>query len=1343
MSRLIFEARRRLPPPRSRKGTITIEAPPELPRVIPPSLLRRAMPYLIVILIVGMIVALVATGMRVISPQTLFFPFVLLLAATALYRGNDNKTRTEEVDAERADYLRYLSVVRDNIRTQAAEQRAAALWSHPEPAALAAVPGSRRQWERDPHDPDFLVLRAGRHSVPLATAVRVSDVADEIDLEPVSHSALRSLLDTQRTVRDVPTGIDLTKVSRITLFIDAENAGSAGSAEAEARAALRAWIAQAVTWHDPTVLGVALAARDLEGRDWSWLKWLPHVDIPGQLDGVGPARYLSTSPDELVELLGPALVDRAVFTGEPSDSLRHLLVLVDDPDYDVDASTLATGRSGVTVVHFSTTAPHREQYSDPERPILRIADGTIERWQTGGWQPYIDSADQLGADDASHLARQLSRWDSNPTHTGLRSAATRGATFNTLLGIPDASQLDVPALWAPRSRDEELRVPIGVTATGEPLMFDLKDEAEGGMGPHGLMIGMTGSGKSQTLMSILLSLLTTHSADRLIVIYADFKGEAGADSFRNFPQVVAVISNMAEKKSLADRFADTLRGEVARREVLLREAGRQVQGSAFNSVTEYENAIAAGHDLPPVPTLLVVADEFTLMLADQPEYAELFDYVARKGRSFRIHILFASQTLDVGRIKDIDKNTSYRIGLKVASPSVSRQVIGVDDAYHIESGKEYKGIGFLVPAPGATPVKFRSTYVDGIYDPPRTAKALVFESIPEPKLFTAGAVEPDLGTVISGGDDDEPVGPPRKLIATIGEQLARYGPVAPQLWLPPLDEPIPLTPLLARAGIPQRQWRWPLGEIDKPFEMRRDPLIFDATSSAGNVVIHGGPKSGKSTALQTFILSAASLHSPRDVTFYCLDYGGGQLRAVQDLAHVGSVASALEPERIRRTFGELEQLLLSRQRREAFRDRPGNGQGNGHGNGSSGDDGFGEVFLVIDNLYAFGRDNTDQFNTRNPLLAKVTELVNVGLAYGIHVIITTPSWLEVPLAMRDGLGLRLELKLHDARDSNVRVVGALRRPADAVPHDQPGRGLTTAAEHFLFAAPELDQVAAINARHPGVSAPPVRLLPTNLAPDAIGPLYRGPEQVVIGQREEDLAPVVLDFAENPLLLVFGDSKSGKTTLLRHIIRTVREHSSADRVAFTVLDRRLHLVDEPLFPDNEYTPNLDRVTPAILGLANLIESRRPPVGLSAAELSRWSYEGHTHYLIIDDVDQIPDSAAISGPYIGQRPWTPLIGLLAQAADLGLRVIVTGRATGSGHGLMTNPLLRRFNDLQATTLMLAGNPQDSGKIRGQRFGRLPAGRAILLGDSDTPTYVQLVNPLVGESVGDGSRGDSLRG
>ncbi|WP_082763770.1 type VII secretion protein EccCb, partial [Mycolicibacterium mucogenicum] len=536
------------------------------------------------------------------------------------------------------------------------------------------------------------------------------------------------------------------------------------------------------------------------------------------------------------------------------------------------------------------------------------------------------------------------------------------------------------------------------------------------------------------------------------------------------------------------------------------------------------------------------------------------------------------------------------------------------------------------------------------------------------------------------------------------------------LWLAPLDEPIALPELLAGTEIPAGHGRWPLGEIDRPFQMRRDPLVFDATSAAANLVIHGGPKSGKSTALQTFVLSAAATHSPRAVTFYCLDYGGGGLRSLKPLAHVGSVASPLEPERIRRTFGELEQLLASRQARAAA------------GDGDLRDDGYGDVFLVIDNLYAFSRDNTDMFNTRNPLLSKVTELVNTGMAYGIHVVITTPNWLEVPLAMRDGLGLRLELKLADSRDSNV--------PADGVPADQPGRGLTMAAEHFLFAEPDLGAIAAINARYPGQTAPPVRLLPTDLAPETLAPLYHSPETVVIGQREQDLAPVTVDFAANPLLMVLGDAKSGKTTLLRHLIRTVRDNSTPESVAFTVIDRRLHLVDEPLFPDNEYTPNVDRVTPAMLGLAALLEKRRPPAGLTAAELSGWTYRNgqgnHLHYLIIDDVDQIPDAPAVSGPFVGQRPWTALLGLLSQASELGLRVIVTARAAGSAHAVMTAPLLRRLNELQATTVMLSGNPQDSGRIRGHRFNRLPAGRAMVLGDSDEATYVQLINPLVADPI-----------
>ena len=722
--------------------------------MIPPSLLRRAMPVVIVMLIVGMIVAMVATGMRLISPQTLFFPFVLLLAATALYRGNDNKMRTEEVDAERADYLRYLSVVRDNVRAQAAaaagRRRSGRI---PNPAAsgrharVTTAVGTRPARPRLPGGAGRPCTRS-----PLDTALRVNDAADEVDLEPVSHSALRSLLDTQRTVRDVPTGIDLTKVSRITVLGDAD----------EVRGAVRAWVAQAVTWHDPTVLGVALATRDLEiaGLVLAEVVAARRHSRPKSTASARPATCPPT-PTSWSRCWARRWPTARRSPGGPADALRHLLIVVDDPGLRRERFG-AGGRPGRCHrrAPLAPHAPHREQYSDPERPILRHRE---RRHRT--------LADRRLA--ALHRQRRPARrrrrrrtWPAGcragtPTRrtAGLRSAATRGATFTTLLGIPDASRLDVPTLWAPRHRDDELRVPIGVTATGEPLIFDLKDEAEGGMGPHGLMIGMTGSGKSQTLMSILLSLLTTHSADRLIVIYADFKGEAGADIFRNFPQVVAVISNMAEKKSLADRFADTLRGEVARRETLLREAGRQVQGSAFNSVTEYENAIAAGHDLPPIPTLFVVADEFTLMLADHPEYAELFDYVARKGRSFRIHILFASQTLDVGKIKDIDKNTSYRIGLKVASASgVAVRSSAWRTRTTSSRARSTRASASWCPLPvprrssSAAPMSTASTIRR------RQPKTLVVHSVPEPKLFTAGRVEPDQTTVIAGTDDEEPVG---------------------------------------------------------------------------------------------------------------------------------------------------------------------------------------------------------------------------------------------------------------------------------------------------------------------------------------------------------------------------------------------------------------------------------------------------------------------------------------------------------------------------------------------------------------------------------------------------------
>ena len=361
--------------------------------------------------------------------------------------------RTEEVDAERADYLRYLSVVRDNVRAHAAEQRAALEWSHPEPELLAAVPGTRRQWERDPHDPDFLVVRAGLHDAPLNTTLRVKDTADEIDLEPVSHSTLRGLLDVQRTVRiGACRASTSTKVSRITVLGEPD----------EVRGALRAWIAQAVTWHDPAVLGVALAAPDLEGDDWSWLKWLPHNDIPGEVDGVGPARYLAEHRRRPARAAGAGARRPGRLRIRRRARGQHLLIVLDDPEADPSAVVPSAGArrrdARAPVAPKSRTA---SSIRIPSGPSCGSPTAGSSAGRRAAGSPTSTPPTSLASRDARHLARRLSRWDSNPSQartaaTGVadlhhaarhpgrrrtrrRRACGRRATATTNCGCPSAS----------------------------------------------------------------------------------------------------------------------------------------------------------------------------------------------------------------------------------------------------------------------------------------------------------------------------------------------------------------------------------------------------------------------------------------------------------------------------------------------------------------------------------------------------------------------------------------------------------------------------------------------------------------------------------------------------------------------------------------------------------------------------------------------------------------------------------------------------------------------------------------------------------------------------------------
>jgi len=386
------------------------------------------------------------------------------------------------------------------------------------------------------------------------------------------------------------------------------------------------------------------------------------------------------------------------------------------------------------------------------------------------------------------------------------------------------------------------------------------------MGPHGLVIGATGSGKSELLRTLVLGLTLTHAPDDLNLVLVDFKGGATFAGMSDLPHVSAVITNLAQELTLVDRMQDALAGEMVRRQQLLRDAGN------LASVRDYESARAARPDLPPLPSLLIVVDEFSELLAARPEFIDLFVAIGRLGRSLGLHLLLASQRLEEGRLRGLESHLSYRIGLRTFSAGESRTVLGVPDAYELPADP---GLGYLRPDP-ATLLRFRAAHVSG---PPRGRTPVRREdggSPPGILPFTVSEVLlPDAARPAPDPAVPEPPVDRESVLDLAVRRMAGRGPAAHQVWLPPLDQPDPLGDLMPdlvahpTLGLVSRRWRdagrlvVPLGTIDRPREQRRDTLTVDLAGAGGHAVVVGGPRSGKSTLLRTLVAGIALTTTPQ------------------------------------------------------------------------------------------------------------------------------------------------------------------------------------------------------------------------------------------------------------------------------------------------------------------------------------------------------------------------------------------------------------------------------------------------------------------------------------------------
>lgn len=1204
---------------------------------------------------------------------------------------------------DRRDYLKYLAQTRRTVRRTACAQRDAQLYLQPAPEQLwSVVADGGRVWERRAGDEDFGQARLGLGAQRLSTPLSAPETAPADELEPLCAGAMQRFLAVHGSLDGLPMAVSMRAFYHVTVSGRPESAQSAA----------RAMVAQLVTLHSPEDLVVAVVAGPGAVARWEWTKWLPHVQVPGQFDGAGSKRLFGDDLGELELLLAPRLEGRPRFGREvrPLLDRPHVVVVLDGATVEPDSLLAAAeGLQGVTVVE---VVPG--ELDAPRGGLSVVVRPGLLRLESGAGLVYEGVPDGLPLPAAEALARQLAPLragggdDDEPLLADL--------DFTDLLNLGDAGSADVARTWRPRSVSERLRVPIGVGEDGLPVMLDLKEAAQEGMGPHGLCVGATGSGKSELLRTLVLGLAVTHSSETLNFVLADFKGGATFAGMSQLPHVAAVITNLADDLTLVDRMGDAIRGELQRRQELLRSAGN------YAGIHDYEKARAAGAALEPLASLVLVIDEFSELLTAKPDFIDMFIQIGRIGRSLGVHLLLASQRLEEGKLRGLDTYLSYRIGLRTFSAAESRTALGVPDAYHLPS---LPGSGYL-KAGTQEMTRFKAAYVSGAYRTggpalpagrlPAERRAVVFSALPVPVEYPAPDSAPPVAVPADARDDALA----DTVLDVIVRRLEGQGVPAHQVWLPPLDRAPTLDQLLpglaatADRGFTSTEYSRPggltvpLGLIDKPFEQRREVLYRDFSGAAGHMMVVGGPQSGKSTLLRTLIVSFALTHTPREVQFYGLDFGGGGLASLADLPQVGGMAARLDPERVRRTVAEVAGVLAGREeffrahaidsvatyrRRRALGELPG--------------EAWGDVFLVIDGWSGFR-------TAHEGLEQVVTDIAARGLGYGVHVVLSAARYMEVRAALKDQILGRLELRLGDVMDSEFD-----RRVADRVPAGVPGRGQVAEKLHFMGALPRIDSVAGaadlaggtaaltetVRAGWAGATAPAVRLLPRKLPAEQLPKGFEFPHRgIAIGIDETDLEPVFVDFDTDPFFLVFGESESGKTNLLRLIAKQIAERYSPDEAKFVVGDYRRSLLGA--LPEShllEYAPTASAMRTHMEALAGVFARRQPPADVSPQQLrDRSWWTGPQIFVLVDDYDLVATSTG--------SPLAPLAEYLPFARDAGVRFVVARGSAGASRS-MYETFMQRIKELGAQGVVLSGDPAEGDLIGAVRGHPMPPGRGYL--------------------------------
>ncbi|HET8980121.1 MAG TPA: FtsK/SpoIIIE domain-containing protein [Solirubrobacteraceae bacterium] len=1076
-------------PPRSRPAvderTLTApDAPGEVSR-----------PHFSVAAAVG---PLVLGAVMVVALHSIIYALFMLLSPVLVIGSwlEQRRQASRSSRGGRREYEQKLAAFQADLARHQADALARRRDAYPDLAEVVrrATAPDPRLWERRPGDDDFLALSAGYGEVPFRPALTERHVtAPDAELLLAEHGWLQL----------APVGVDLAGGGVVGIVGDREQGLSLA----------RALVCQAAVLHGPADLTIALFT-DPEGReDWDFAKWLPHARDAGG----GAGRRLAVGA-----AAGAALV--AELSERDADDPRQVLAVLDSPALieGRGAAGRALLRSGQRVSGI-VIARSSERLPAACTTVVELAD---EAGEARLLRPQIgERVDPLlvagvSAPTARECALALARFDDAdlqlaggalPAHVGLLP----------LLGILEPSAEDLRARWAAAMTRTGLAATFALSEDG-PLHVDLVAD-----GPHGLVAGTTGAGKSELLRSLVASLAAEHPPTRVNFVLIDYKGGSAFGECAQLPHTVGLVTDLDEH--LGERALRSLEAELRYRERVLRE-------HRAADLIEYDRLAAAGRT-EPLPRLLVVIDEFATLAAELPDFVPSLVGIAQRGRSLGVHLVLATQRPSGAVNENIRANTNLRICLRVQTPQDSADVIDSPAAARIPRSQPGRAQVRLGPS---ELIPVQTALVSGVTAGGRAA-AVTIES------FAAGAD----AAPADRGEDGAGSGSDLQQLAAAAEAACAGGPPLRRPWLPPLRGDIALEEVLAagaaRPLAGERGLVVPLALADDAEAQAQYPVGWNL--NAGNLLLYGLGGSGTTTTLATLTLSLAQTADPDHVHIYVLDFGAGELGAVARLPHVGAVIGAAEHERQRRLLHRLRGELAVRRGLDAAARAAAP-----------------RIVLLLDGYGGFASEHSDLAG--DALRDALARVWADGPELGVHVAISADRLGAVPTALASLAQQRLAFQLADVAD--YAQFGINRR---AIPHFVPGRAVVGGSGQVIQVARARGPLPAAVERlaaavQPGSGGPPpVGVLPETVGVGALlgaGRPGRGPGGdlfVPLGIGDETLEAAGFDLYEGDHAIIAGPARTGRSTALL-VVAEVMARLHPEIPVFAIAPRRSPLRDAP-------------------------------------------------------------------------------------------------------------------------------------------------------------------------------------